>query len=80
MRIELICFAGMKDFFPSKSNLDLEREKTISDLRVFLETNRPEASSLIQVSRFAINQSIVKDDEKLFEGASVAVLPPSSGG
>ncbi|WP_039947941.1 MoaD/ThiS family protein [Leptospira fainei] len=80
MKIELLCFAAMKDFFPAKESIDLEAIRTIADLRSVLESKNPLSGPLLRISRFAVDQVIVGEDHSLVDGQTVAVLPPSSGG
>lgn len=80
MKIKLLCFAAMKEYFPAEQELQLENTFSSSDLRLHLGKLNPKARSLLKISRFAINQTIFPDDQPLFENAIVAILPPSSGG
>ncbi|TGK00707.1 MoaD/ThiS family protein [Leptospira semungkisensis] len=80
MFVQVLFFAAMKDHFSSQERLELTEESNVRGLRDFLLERKPEASSLLQVSRFAVNQVVVGDEFILQEGAIVAVLPPSSGG
>lgn len=80
MKIQLLSFAALKDFFPSKQNLTLDGINTVSDLKTYLQGLSPEAEKLIKISRISINQTIAKDSDLITEGAIVALLPPSSGG
>ncbi|TGK06265.1 MoaD/ThiS family protein [Leptospira fletcheri] len=80
MKIRLLCFAAMKDYFPPQEELLVKSGSTIAELRSSLEIRNPSAARLLKVSRFAVNQEIVEDGYFLSEGQSVAVLPPSSGG
>lgn len=80
MKIELLCFAAMKDYFPSRSSREFPDEISVSELKGILKAEKPDCSSVLNVSRIAINQQIVQDEEEIEEGSVVAVLPPSSGG
>ncbi|PJZ70068.1 molybdopterin synthase sulfur carrier subunit [Leptospira perolatii] len=80
MNITLLCFAALKDFFPASENLHLDKIGTVADLKEFLQSKEPKAAELLEVSRFAVNQSIVNEQDLLVDGSVVAVLPPSSGG
>jgi len=80
MEIQLLSFAALKDFFPSKQDLSLEGIKTVSDLKMYLRLRNPDATNLIKISRISINQIIAKDSDPIIDGAVVAILPPSSGG
>lgn len=80
MKIQLLSFAALKDFFPSKQELILDGIKTVSDLKMYLRLRNPDATNLIKISRISINQTIAKDSDPIVDGAVVAILPPSSGG
>ncbi len=80
MKIQLLSFAALKDFFPSKQEMNLDKINTVSDLKTYLLGLNPDAEKLIKISRISINQRIAKDSDLITEGAVVALLPPSSGG
>ncbi|MCW7482837.1 MoaD/ThiS family protein [Leptospira kanakyensis] len=80
MKIQLLSFAALKEFFPSKQDLSLEGINTVSDLKSYLLGLKPDAEKLIKISRISVNQTISKDSDLITEGAIVALLPPSSGG
>ncbi|TGK79149.1 MoaD/ThiS family protein [Leptospira noumeaensis] len=80
MKIQLLSFAALKDFFPSKQEMNLDGIKTVSDLKTHLLGLNPDAEKLIKISRISVNQTIAKDSDLITEGAVVALLPPSSGG
>ncbi|MCG6141718.1 MoaD/ThiS family protein [Leptospira mtsangambouensis] len=80
MKIQLLSFAALKDFFPPKQELILDGIHTVFDLKNYLQNINPDAGNLIKVSRISINQIIVKDSDTITEGSIVAILPPSSGG
>ncbi|EMJ88259.1 MoaD/ThiS family protein [Leptospira meyeri] len=80
MKIQLLSFAALKDFFPPKQELTIDGIRTVLDLKKHLQNQKPEASHLIKVSRISINQTIANDSDSITEGSTVAILPPSSGG
>lgn len=80
MNIRLLTFAAMKDYFSADTAMTLDSEYTVEDLKQTLKSQNPSASELIDSCRFAVNQVFVDDKFDLFEGAVVAILPPSSGG
>ncbi|EMY60711.1 MoaD/ThiS family protein [Leptospira terpstrae] len=80
MKIQLLSFAALKDYFPSKQELVLDGIHTVSDLKLYLRNLNPEATNLLKISRISINQTIAKDSDSLIEGSVIAILPPSSGG
>lgn len=80
MDIQLLFFAAVKDHFPDLKKIEVSEGDSIVHLRKILTNTNPGSESILKVSRFAVNQSIVGDDFVLREGSVVAVLPPSSGG
>ncbi|GBF37875.1 MoaD/ThiS family protein [Leptospira johnsonii] len=80
MDIQLLFFAAVKDHFPDLKKIEVSEGDSILNLRKILTHTNPGSESILKVSRFAVNQSIVNDDFVLREGSVVAVLPPSSGG
>ncbi|TGL40344.1 MoaD/ThiS family protein [Leptospira perdikensis] len=80
MKIQLLSFAALKDYFPSKQELTFDGAKSVLELKSYLSNLNPEATNLIKISRISINQIIAKDSDSITEGAVVAILPPSSGG
>ncbi|TGN02078.1 MoaD/ThiS family protein [Leptospira dzoumogneensis] len=80
MDIQLLFFAAVKDHFPDLKRIEVSEGDSILNLRKILTHTNPSSESILKVSRFAVNQSIVGDDFVLKEGSVVAVLPPSSGG
>ncbi|EIE00145.1 MoaD/ThiS family protein [Leptospira licerasiae] len=80
MDIQLLFFAAVKDHFPDLKKIEVSEGHSILHLREILTHKNPDSVSILKVSRFAVDQSIVGDDYILREGSVVAVLPPSSGG
>ncbi|EOQ98551.1 ThiS family protein [Leptospira wolbachii serovar Codice str. CDC] len=80
MKILLLSFAALKDYFPSKQELSFDGTKSVSELKSYLSNLNPDATNLIKISRISINQIIAKDSDSIVDGAVVAILPPSSGG
>ncbi|TGM34829.1 MoaD/ThiS family protein [Leptospira biflexa] len=80
MKVEILCFAALKDFFPIKQTIEIEFNFNVSQLKEFLGKQNPNAVKVLNVSRVSINQRIVKEAEIIPENAIIAILPPSSGG
>ncbi|PJZ76200.1 MoaD/ThiS family protein [Leptospira neocaledonica] len=80
MDIQLLFFAAVKDHFPDLKKIEVSEGDSILHLRNILTHTNPGSESILKVSRFAVNQTIVGDNFVLREGSVVAVLPPSSGG
>lgn len=72
-------FAALKDYFDP--NFDLNHNaSTISDVKEMLLQKNPEATYLLNLSRFAVNEEIVDEDFKINAHDLISVLPPASGG
>ncbi|XDD45835.1 MoaD/ThiS family protein [Leptospira sp. WS39.C2] len=80
MKVEILYFAALKDFFPPKEMVEIDPNVSVSQLKSFLCNQNPNASKIINVSRVSINQNISKENEIIPENAIIAILPPSSGG
>ncbi|MDZ4725574.1 MAG: MoaD/ThiS family protein [Leptospira sp.] len=80
MKVKILCFAGLRDFFPSQQEIELENIITVSEFKNFMVSNNPNAKEIIRISRVSLNQIIVNDSDKIQDGAIIAILPPSSGG
>ncbi|TGL55838.1 MoaD/ThiS family protein [Leptospira kemamanensis] len=80
MKVEILFFAALKDFFPSKQEKEIEANTTVTTLKELLCKENPNATKILNVSRVSINQRISKDSDLIPNNAVLAILPPSSGG
>lgn len=72
-------YAGLKDYFPPQ--LEIENSfSSVSELKSFLKIQKPEASKLLEASRFASGSEILISEIPSSHELIIAVLPPSSGG
>ena len=55
-------------------------EATLAHLREVLLAESPDALSVLNVCRFAVNKEYASDSVALKHGDEVAVIPPVSGG
>lgn len=74
MRVRILVFGILKDFFPESSTVELPEGSRISDLLARYE------HPAFQSAAVAVNQEYVKPDHALRDGDEVALLPPVSGG
>jgi molybdopterin converting factor small subunit len=77
--MKLKIYAALKQHFNAEFELPV-REYTFSELKNALLKINPEASRLIELSRFAINDSFVKEDHRFNGDEIISIIPPSSGG
>lgn len=77
MRIQV--FAILKNYY--KKEFELKTKiSTISDLRRHLSMVNPDASPILNLCRFAIQDEFVTDQYQLTGNEHIVVIPPSSGG
>jgi molybdopterin converting factor subunit 1 len=81
MRIELLYFGILQDFFATSSHtVELPTDSTVDTLLNLLQestSNRFEAWSTLAV---AVNREYAQPSTVLHDGDEVALLPPVSGG
>ena len=80
MKVHLIAFGIARDILKSsKSELELGKNPTISDLKEHLLAQNPEFEKL-RTLRFAVNEEYREEDYPLRESDEVVIIPPVSGG
>ncbi len=82
MTLEVLYFAALKELVGVRSErleLDLERP-SVSELCAELERVRPVLQGRLQAVRVAIDESFARAADEVPDGATVALIPPVSGG
>lgn len=72
-------FARFRDVI-GHSNVELPVPLSIAELRIHMKQRWPELSTLLDSSRFAIDNDFVDDDRELQVGDELSLIPPVSGG
>jgi molybdopterin synthase sulfur carrier subunit len=72
-------YAVLKDFFDSEIDLKINA-KNIAALKEELIAITPKAKEILNLSRFAVNDSFVNNDYQISENETISIIPPSSGG
>ncbi len=81
MKITVELFAGIAEAVGTNQiEITLESPASCTSLRRWLETEYPHTTSLLSVSRIAINGQYANEEELLTEKDAIAILPPVSGG
>jgi molybdopterin converting factor subunit 1 len=79
--VRVLLFARAKDLAGASAvELDLPAGATVRDLRRALAEARPALTSLLERSAIAVNDEFAGDDQDVPPDATVALLPPVSGG
>ncbi len=72
-------FAALKDYFEPQFEVN-EPLDDIEDLKNFLILENPMAKVVLELSRFAIDDTFVDLDFKINANDKICIVPPSSGG
>jgi len=81
MTVYVRLFARAKDLAGTDClTVELGDKATVKQLRRRLASERPALETILSRSAFAVNEEFAGDDQVLKPGATVAVLPPVSGG
>ncbi len=72
-------FAALKEYFSSPYKV-LENLSLISELKTYLIQQNPDAENILNLSRFAVNNTFVDLDFKIKKNDNICIIPPSSGG
>lgn len=81
MQIEILLFAGAAQLAGgSKLVVAVPVGASIAEVAIAVAASCPRLSSLISVSRWAVDQHFVPLDATLRGGEEVALIPPVSGG
>jgi molybdopterin synthase catalytic subunit/molybdopterin synthase sulfur carrier subunit len=81
MMVHIFLFAAAREMV-GESNLEMSLDDpcTVADLKRKLLDQYPSMAKLLERSVFAVGQHYVPDDEPLFHGAEIGLIPPVSGG
>lgn len=80
MKLKIRTYASVKEILGDNIELELEGGITIEGLRKKIIAMKPEAMGLINICRFAVNETIVNDKTQIKEDEHVHIIPPASGG
>ena len=81
MQVTVLFFAAARELAGvGKEELELPEGSTVGALRRRLGELHPRLAPLLARSALAVGEQFAEDEEKLTDGATVAALPPVSGG
>jgi MoaE-MoaD fusion protein len=81
MKVSLRLFAAARDAVGERNIcVEMQDGATVSDLKERLAYDYPRLEPMMRTLVFAIDDEYVPFEEKLHDGAEVAVIPPVSGG
>lgn len=77
MKIKM--YAVLKEFFPESVEIGADIAN-ITELKAQLEKKNPSAKAILDLSRFAVEDTFVALEHGLTGSETISVIPPSSGG
>ncbi len=77
MEIELITFGNISEFIMERQ-LTFDGILDTDGLKIYLETNYPQLKTMKY--KLALNQQMVQTNKQLRNKATIAIMPPFSGG
>ena len=81
MKVRIVLFAAAREIVgSSRMDLSLDDASTVGDLKFKLRELYPGLTGLMEKSTFSVDQQYVRDENPLFHGAEVGLIPPVSGG
>jgi molybdopterin synthase catalytic subunit len=81
MKVSLLLFAGLRELVGQRElAFELDDGATVDELKRRLGEAYPNARTALGSTVFAIDDEYVAFDERLNDGAEVALIPPVSGG
>ncbi len=80
MKITIIPYAQVKEYFPAPFEYEAEEGSKVKALLESLCAAKPDAEKILRHCRFAIAESIVNSSELIKDKDVVHIIPPSSGG
>ncbi len=80
MTIKINFFAGLKRYFSTPIEIEMDAETTINSVIEKLKEQKPDASNLLSLCRVAIGEEFVDLKTPLAANTEIFLIPPSSGG
>lgn len=81
MTIKILLFAQLKEKLNTSCWISALEQASLTQLQNTLVETFPEARSVIEASRFAVNQAYVQDlSQAVSAQDEIALIPPVSGG
>jgi molybdopterin converting factor small subunit len=77
--MKVTVYAVLKDYFDASFDMK-GRFLLVEDVKRKLEEIKPQAGSILNACRFAVNDEFVNLDFKIKEDDNISILPPASGG
>ena len=80
MKLKIRTYASVKEMLGESFEIEVTDGCTIEELKKKIVVMNPKIAEMINICRFAVNESIVSDKTSIKEDEHVHIIPPSSGG
>ena len=80
MKLKIRTYASVKELLGESFEIEVNDGCTIEELKKEIVAMIPATAELINICRFAINESIVNENTEIKEDEHVHIIPPASGG
>ena len=80
MKLKIRTYASVKELLGESFEIEVKDGCTIEELKKEIVAMIPATAELINICRFAINESIVNENTEIKEDEHVHIIPPASGG
>ena len=80
MKLKIRTYASIKELLGESFEIEVKDGCTIEALKKEIIVMIPATAELINISRFAVNESIVNENTEIKEHEHVHIIPPTSGG
>ena len=80
MKLKIRTYASVKELLGESFEIEVKDGCTIEELKKEIVIRKPETAELINICRFAVNESIVNENTEIKEHEHVHIIPPASGG
>jgi sulfur-carrier protein len=80
MKLKIRTYASVKELLGESFEIEVKDGCTIEELKKEIVVMIPASAELINICRFAVNESIVNENTEIKEDEHVHIIPPASGG
>jgi molybdopterin converting factor small subunit len=80
MKLNIRTYASIKEMLGESFEIEVNDGCTVEELKKKIVVRNPKTAEMINICRFAVNESIVNDKTVIKEDEHVHIIPPSSGG
>lgn len=78
--MKVICFAGLRKYFGSETEVEIAGDATFKNILEELAVSNPDAKEVLGSCRIAVGEQFVSLDKEVSSVSTVYLIPPSSGG